>query len=69
MNMTKCSVFFSGLPHSPDLNPIEHFWDVLEQEICCINVQQRKVFNILWSPCQEKIKTVLRVKGGPTQYS
>ncbi len=26
-------------PESPDLNPIEHFWDVVEWEICIIDVQ------------------------------
>ncbi len=27
------------LPQSPDLNPIEHFWDVVEREICIMDVQ------------------------------
>ncbi len=27
-------------PQSPDLNPIEHIWDVAEQEICIMDVQQ-----------------------------
>ncbi len=26
-------------PQSPDLNPIEHIWDVVEQEICIMDVQ------------------------------
>ncbi len=26
-------------PQSPDLNPIEHFWDVVEREICIMDVQ------------------------------
>ncbi len=26
-------------PQSPNLNPIEHFWDVVEREICIIDVQ------------------------------
>ncbi len=26
-------------PQSPDLNPIEHPWDVVEQEICIMDVQ------------------------------
>ncbi len=27
-------------PQSPDLNPVEHLWDVVEREICIMNVQQ-----------------------------
>lgn len=26
-------------PPSPDLNPIQHFWDVVEQEICITDLQ------------------------------
>ncbi len=26
-------------PQSPDLNPIEHIWDVVEQQICIMDVQ------------------------------
>ncbi len=26
-------------PQSPDFNPIEHLWDVVEREICIMNVQ------------------------------
>lgn len=31
MSMTMTSTFFSGLPQ--DLNPIEHLWDVVAQQI------------------------------------
>ncbi len=27
------------LPQSPDLNPVEHLWDVVEREICIMDVQ------------------------------
>ncbi len=30
-------------PQSPDLNPIEHLWDVVEQEIRIMDVQPAKL--------------------------
>ncbi len=38
LNMTMSSLY-SWLPQSPDLNPIEHLWDVVEREIHIMNVQ------------------------------
>ena len=32
MNMTMISMNFSDLPRSPDLNPVDHLWDVVERE-------------------------------------
>ncbi len=37
LNMTMSSLY--SPPQSPDLNPIEHLWDVVEQEICIMDVQ------------------------------
>ncbi len=72
-------------PQSPDLNPIEHIWDVVERKICIIDVQPtnlqqlrdtimsiwtkslRNVSNTLLNLCN-KIKAVLKTKGGPTRY-
>ncbi len=38
LNMTMSSLYSNGL-QSPDLNPIEHLWDVVVQEIRIMNVQ------------------------------
>ncbi len=38
LNMTMSSLL-KWPPPSPDLNPIEHFWDVVEREIHIMDVQ------------------------------
>ncbi len=70
-------------PQSPDLNPIEHLWDVVEREICIMDVQPtnlqqlRDAIMSIWTKISEvsntlymprRMKTVLKAKGGPTQY-
>ncbi len=47
-------------PHSPDLNPIEHLWYVVEQEICIMDVQptnlqqQRDAIMSIWTKISEE---------------
>ncbi len=47
-------------PQSPDLNPIEHLWDVVEQEIRITNVQptklqqQRDAIVSIWTKISEE---------------
>ncbi len=72
-------------PQSPDLNPIEHLWDVGEREIHIMdvqptNLQQLRDVMSIWTKISEecfqnlvksmtqRIKAVLKAKGGPTQY-
>ncbi len=68
-------------PQSPDLNPIEHLWDVVEWEIHIINLQQlcdaimsiwtkisEKCFQHLVDSIPPRIKAFMKVKGGPTRY-
>ncbi len=69
-------------PQSPDLNPIEHFWDVVEREIHIMtNLQQlRDAIMSIWTKISEecfqhiveskprRIKAVLKAKGGSTPY-
>ncbi len=39
LNMTMSSLYSNGLHSPPDLNPIEHLWDVVEREILIMDVQ------------------------------
>ncbi len=73
-------------PQSPDLNPIDHLWDVVEREIHIMDVQQTNLQQLhdaimsIWTKISEecfqhlvestpqRIKTVLKAKGGPTLY-
>ncbi len=47
-------------PQSPNLNPIEHLWDVVEQEICIMDVQSsnlqqlRDAFILIWTKISEE---------------
>ncbi len=73
-------------PQSPDLNPIEHFWDVVEREIRIMDVQPTNLQQLcdaiisIWTKISEeffqhlvesmpqRIKAVLKAKGGPNWY-
>ncbi len=67
-------------PQSPDLNPIEHLWDVVEREIHIMDVQLCDAIISIWTKISEesfqhlvesmprRIKVVLKAKGGPTRY-
>lgn len=61
----------------PDLNPVEHLWDVVEREI---NLEQmHDAIMSVWTKISEcfqhlveympqRIKAVLKAKGGRTRY-
>ncbi|XDV11899.1 hypothetical protein PO909_000694 [Leuciscus waleckii] len=73
-------------PQSPDLNPIEHLWDVVERELRALDVHStnlhqlqdailsiwanisKECFQHLVESMPRRIKAVLKVKGGQTQY-
>ncbi len=73
-------------PQSPDLNTIEHLWDVEEREIHInfmqpTNLQElcdaiRSIWTKISEECfqhlvesmRQRIKAVLKTKGGPTRY-
>ncbi len=67
-------------PKSPDLNPIEHLWDVVEREIHIMDVQPTKrchanmtkiseeCFQHLVESMPRRIKAVLKAKGDSTRY-
>ncbi len=52
--------FLKWSPQSPDLNPIEHFWDVVEREIHIMdaqpkNLQQlRDAIMLIWTKISEE---------------
>ncbi len=67
-------------PQLLNLNPIEHLWDVVEWEICFMDMQLSDAIMSIWTKISEecfqhfvesmprRIKAVLKAKGGPTLY-
>jgi len=71
---------------SPDLNPIDHLWDLVEQELCALDVHPTNLHQLqdailsIWAnifkewfqhlveSMPRRIKAVLKVNGGQTQY-
>ncbi len=69
-------------PQSPDLNPIEHLWDVVEREIRNMDVQPTNLQQLrdaiisIWTKISEEcfqhlvesMPRRIKAKGGPTRY-
>jgi len=68
-------------PQSPDLNPVEHLWDVVERELHPTNLRQlqdaflsiwanisKECFQHLVESMPRRIKADLKEKGGQTHY-
>ncbi len=59
LNMTMSSLYSNGL-QSPDINPIEHLWDLVEREICIMDVQPtnlhqlRDAIRSIWTKISEE---------------
>ncbi len=59
LNMTMSSLYSNG-PQSPDLNPIEQLWDVVEREIRIMDVQPTNLqqpsdaFMSIWTKISEE---------------
>ena len=71
-------------PQSPDLNPIQHFWDHVERELwklsCSNIIELKNQIKIIWEnidpkvreklvfSMQSRLQAVISLKGGPTKY-
>ncbi len=70
----QCVHLLKWPPQSSDLNPIEHLWDVVEQEIHIMDVQPtnlqqlRDAIMSIVESMPRRIKAVLKAKWGPTRY-
>ncbi len=59
LNMTMSSLYSNGL-QSPDINPIEHLWDVVEREIRIMDVQPTNLHQLcdairsIWTKISEE---------------
>lgn len=71
-------------PQSPDINPIEHLWAIIEKELQKFNITSKtslkdKILEV-WSSISpsitenlvksmhNRLQDVIRAKGGPTKY-